>query len=85
MFKNKLSCRFTTSERWLASSISLFTQVEASGDENKGAASPPRGGGLQAQFISLPGLRPQLKRIKLLLHHLRPEVACELNFALYPS
>ena len=64
------------------SSVSLCTQVEAVGDANKVAASPPQGGVLQAQFHFVPRLRPWVTQIRLSLHHLG-EVAYELNFSLY--
>ena len=66
------------------SSISPSTQAKTLGDANKGAAPPPRGGGMQAQSPSLPRLRPWVTQIKVLLHHLR-EMACELNPASYPD
>ena len=66
------------------SSISLFTQAEALGDMNKGAASPPQGGGLRAQSRLLPRLGPWVMRIKLPLNHLK-KVACELNLAFLPK
>ena len=59
------------------SSISLFTRAKASDDADKGAASPPRGGGLRAQSRSLLELRPQVTQIRLSLHHLG-EVAWEV-------
>ena len=59
------SCRFTTSERWLVSSISLFTEVEALGLVNKVATWPPRGGGLWAQSHYLPRLKPWVTQAKV--------------------
>ena len=43
-----------TPYRWLESSISLLTGVGDLGDTNKVATSPPRGGGLRAQYRSSP-------------------------------
>ena len=56
----------TTLGSWLTCSISLFTQAGALGDVNKVATSPPRGRGLRDKSRSLPRLRPQVTRIKLL-------------------
>ena len=62
--------------RWLASSISLFTQAKALGDANKVAGSPPRRGNCKLNLTPYP---------KLPLHHLK-EMACELNLgALFGS
>ena len=61
----------------------FFTQAKALGDDvNKGAASPPWVGGLQAQSRFLPRLRPWVAQIKFPLHHLGV-VACELSLASY--
>ena len=64
--------------------ISLCTQAEVVRDANKVAILPPQGGGLRAQSGSVHKLRSLVTRINLPLDHLK-EVACELNFALYPS
>ena len=66
------------------SSFLLSTQVGALGNRDKGATSPPRGGGLRGLSRFLPRLGPWVTRIKVPLHHL-DEVACELNLALYPG
>ena len=70
--------------RWLASLVSLLTQAEALGDSNEVSASPPWGGGLQAQFRFSMRLRPCVTRIKLPLHDL-DEVACKLSLSFHPG
>ena len=64
--------------------ISPFTWAEALSDASKVATSASLGGGLQAQSLPLPKLRPQVMRVRLPLHHLG-EVACELDLAFYPG
>ena len=66
------------------SSVLVLTYDEALGDMNKVAPSPPRGGGLQAQYHFSPKLRPLVAQIKLSLHNLS-EVAWELNLSSHPG
>ena len=66
------------------SSVLLLTQAKILGDASKVAASPPQGGGLQAQSRSVPRLRPWVTGTKLSLYHLG-EVAYELNLASHPG
>ena len=60
--------------------LALYPGRGPLGNENRVAASPPRGGGLRAQSYFSPRIGPWVVRIKLPLHHLE-EVACELNLS----